>query len=71
MAYLMDFWKMEGKSDVALKTIRLKRLANISEFIQTIPTECDLVTISRSDGQSPMCEEIWKSPRYVDLNERG
>lgn len=61
---------MEGKSDIELKTIRLKTKADIPEIMILMPNNCDIATLDRTDKQSHITHEIWKSKKYVDLNDR-
>lgn len=70
MAQQITFWKMEGKSDVELKTIRIKTKRDIPEVMLKMPSDCDVATLDRSDKQSMITHEIWKSPKYIDLNSR-
>ncbi len=70
MAQQITFWKMEGASDVELKTIRLKTKADIPEAMLRMPSDCDIATLDRSDQQSNITHDIWTSPRYIDLNKR-
>lgn len=71
MAYQMIAWKMEGKSDVEIKSRRFGRKAEIARLISEIVTpDTDIVTIGRTDRQSLISHDVWVSPRYVDLNRR-
>lgn len=70
MAQQVTFWKMEGKSDVEIKTIRLNRIYELAEVMANLPDDCDIVTVDRSDKQSNIIHEVWQSNRYIDLNER-
>lgn len=70
MAQQITFWKMEGKSDVEIRTVRLKSKADIAPIMTTIPIGTDVVTLDRTDKQSNICHEIWHSARYIDLNSR-
>ena len=70
MAQQITFWRMEGKCDVEIKTVRLKTKADIPHIMANLPEGTDVVTINRSDHQSNLVHEIWHSKRYVDLNDR-
>jgi len=70
MAQQIIFWKMEGASDIELKVIRLKNKSEIAAAMTLLPEECDVATLSRTDKRSLIVHEIWKSKRYIDLNER-
>ena len=70
MAQQVTFWKMEGKSDIEIKTVRLKTKADLPYVMQTLPEGTDVVTLDRTDNQSNICHEIWKSKRYILLEDR-
>jgi len=70
MAQQITFWKMEGKSDIEIKTVRLKSKADIAPVMATLPVGTDIVTLDRTDKQSNITHEIWTSSRYIDLNAR-
>ena len=61
---------MQGKSDVEIKTVRLKTKSDIPHIMADMPEGTDVVTLGRTDQQSTFVHEIWHSARYVDLNER-
>jgi hypothetical protein len=70
MAQQITFWKMEGKSDIEIKTIRLKSKADIAQVMTTIPSGAQVATLDRTDRQSLITHEIWKSKDYVSLEDR-
>lgn len=70
MAQQITFWRMQGKSDIELKTFRLQTKADIAHIMTLVPEGCDVVTLDRTDKQSNIIHEIWHSDRYIDLNER-
>jgi hypothetical protein len=70
MAQQVTFWRMEGKSDIEIRTVRLKTKADIAAIMADMPDGTDIVTIDRTDKQSNIMHEVWHSDRYVDLNER-
>lgn len=70
MAQVVTYWKMDGSSDIELGNRRLRSKADIAECMANVPSDCDLVTLGRTDGQSGILHEIWKSPLYIDLNSR-
>ncbi len=70
MAQQITFWKMEGKSDVELKTIRLKTKADIVTAMLQMPEGCDIATLDRTDNQSNIVHDIWLSRSYIDLDKR-
>lgn len=70
MAQQVIFWKMEGKADVEIKTVRLKTKADLPYIMAVLPEGCDVVTLSRTDSQSNIVHDIWSSKRYIPLEER-
>jgi len=70
MAQIITFWAMQDDYDVEIKTVRIKNKGEIASVMATLPEGTDVVTLGRTDNQSQILHEIWKSERYVDLNER-
>lgn len=78
MAYQVTFWKMEGKSDIEDRTIRLRKKSDYNVIIDSFllhrngPSNRDIkhITLDRTDRQSPICHTLWQASDYKDLNER-
>lgn len=70
MAQQITFWQMEGKSDVEIKTVRLKSKADIAQVMASMPVNCDIATLNRTDKQSNITHEIWTSKKYISLDDR-
>ncbi len=70
MAQRITFWKMEGKSDIELKAIRLKSKADIPKAMLQMPDETDIATLDRTDRQSIIMHHIWQRKSYIPLDER-
>lgn len=82
MAYQITFWKCEGKSDIELRTQRIKAVIEAGAIVDSftfnrsrfpnerINRECKIITLDRTDNQSPVTKELWIAPDYIDLNER-
>ena len=69
MAYQLSYWKYargpEHPDDLneVIKPRRLRRVIEIEFVIRPIPKECDVITLERTDKQSPMVTIIWTRPR--------
>jgi len=70
MAQIITFWAMQDDYDVEIRNVKIKNKGEIASVMATLPEGTDVVTLGRTDRQSPIIHEIWKSERYVDLNER-
>lgn len=72
MALEVAYWKMEDKSDIEIKRIRIARKAEIeyNRLIESRPADTDVVTLERSDNQSPNFHILWSHPNYRHLDER-
>lgn len=70
MAQRITFWRMNGKCDEEIQTVRIKSKKDIPYVMAQLPLGTDVVTLDRTDRQSKICHEIWHSEQYVDLNKR-
>lgn len=72
MALEISYWKMEGKSDVEIRRVRIKKVSEATEegVIVSRPVDTDVITLERSDNQSPYFKVLWQRPNYVHIDER-
>lgn len=74
MAYELNYWVMEGASDICILTVRIARLENIEQDKllepERRPFHTDVITLDRTDKQSPHYKELWTSVRYKSLDKR-
>jgi hypothetical protein len=68
MAYVLTYWKAENNGQSALKEYRLKSVQEIPSLIleHQRPRETVLITLTRSDNQSPIAKTVWKKTGYID-----
>lgn len=72
MALEIAYWQMEGKSDIELRRVRIKKISEATEegIIVSRPMHTDVITLERSDNQSPNFRILWQHPDYVHIDER-
>jgi hypothetical protein len=69
MAYQLSYWKYAKGPDSpddlneVIKPRRLNKVSEIENVIRPIPSECDVITLERTDKQSVISREIWKRKR--------
>lgn len=63
---------MNGDSDECIKTVRIAKLEDIQKnnLIENRPLFTEVITLDRTDNQSVYYKELWKSNKYIDLNDR-
>jgi hypothetical protein len=69
MAYRMTYWADDnGRGQFALKEYRLKSVQEIPSLIldHQRPEGTVLVTVGRTDGQSPIEKIVWQKSGYKD-----
>jgi hypothetical protein len=68
MAYRLSYWKYQTDAskpdnlDEVTPPRRIRRVSEIPLVIRPIPSECDVITLDRTDRQSPVSREIWVRP---------
>jgi len=76
VAYQVSYWKMEGASDIELKHVRIKRvkeaydLAFRARVYGEKPSGTQVITLERTDKQSPNVKELWTASNYLALESR-
>jgi hypothetical protein len=66
MAYRLTYWKYSygpNRPDDLEEVIPARRIRNVKEMhliMRPIPRECDVITLDRTDKQSPVSREVWK-----------
>lgn len=72
MALEVSYWKVEGKSDVELRRVRVKKLNEATDegIVVSRPHETDVITLERSDNQSPYYRILWQRPDYIPIEAR-
>lgn len=67
MAYQLSYWRKVDPFrpddwDEVIKPRKIKRVSEIEDKLRPIPKECDIITLDRTDNQSPVSKVIWERP---------
>lgn len=77
MALEIRYWESIGKGDEMLKQVRIKSVKELeypsvreSYLVADRLAACSIITLERTDNQSPNYKVLWQADNYVELNDR-
>ena len=69
------FWRAVGKSDEMERSIRIKRKIDANTIVEShkmfnANSNIDVITLERTDNQSPYYRVLWAKPNYIPVENR-